>query len=40
MVGRGDMEFTVELCGHSYVRTILPDALITESPEGFDQLGT
>ena len=39
MMRHGDMELAVKLGGQSDVGTVLPDAFITQHPQGFDQVG-
>ena len=37
VIRHGDMELAVKLSGQADVGTILPDAIITQNPQGFDQ---
>ena len=38
--GNGDMMCAVQLGGKAHMRTILTDKLITQNPQGFDQIIT
>ena len=38
MMGHGDMELAVKLGGEADMGTVLPDAFVTEHPQGFDQV--